>query len=145
MDLMARQSIEAACRRLVESFAVLIDARDYDRVMAMFATDAHYEPIGHVLDGHAAIRQYLDNRPVDRVTLHIMSNIVIDVVDDRHATGRSYVSYVNTAADPKGGDWGGGAAFGGLTLIATYDDAFSRGDGLWQFSRRLCRPIVRRA
>lgn len=140
MDTEGRLQIEAACRRLVESFALAVDGRDYDRAMPMFTPDAHYEPLGHVLDGHAAIRRYLDNRPGDRVTLHIASNIVIDVLDDRSATGRSYVTYVNTAA----GGTGDGAPFDGITLIASYDDTFRLSDGAWRFARRLCRPVVRR-
>ena len=140
VDLGARLLIEAECRRLVDDFALAIDARHYDRVMAMFTPDAHYEPIGHVLDGHAAIRRYLDNRPQDRVTLHVMGNVVIDVGDDRFATGRSYVTYVNAAAV----NTGDGAPFDGITLIAGYEDAFVMQGGAWRFARRLCRPIVRR-
>ncbi len=144
MDHQARQAIEAECRRLVDSFALCIDAGDYDRVMAMFLPDAHYEPIGHVLDGHAAIRRFLDARPKDRLTLHIMSNIVVEVIDDRQATARSYVSYVNTGRADNAGHEGGGAAFGGVSLIGFYDDAFRLSEAGWRFSQRLCHPVVRR-
>jgi len=141
---MLRWVIEAECRRLVESFALHIDSRNNDGIIAMFTPDAHYEPIGDVLDGHAAIRRYLDARPPDRLTLHVMSNIVIDVAGETRAMGGSYVSYVNARAGDAAHD-DGGVPFDGITLIGRYEDRFERaGDG-WRFSQRLCRAIVRRA
>lgn len=78
---------ERECTRLCNDFAWTVDQRDYDAFVELFAEDGAFERAGQRSVGHAAIRQFLDARPADRITRHIVSNIRVDLTGPATAAG----------------------------------------------------------
>jgi hypothetical protein len=90
MDALTRLTIEADCTRLMNRFNWAVDAMDYDQVVSLFVPDCVFSRADKSFHGHAGLRQSLNNRPADRVTRHVESNIVIDIADAEHASGKGY-------------------------------------------------------
>ncbi len=83
-------SIERACNRLANACYTLMDLGDYDGTAALFAEDATWVRGGKPTVGRVAIREALDKRPPDQISRHLVTNVVIRVVDDSNAEGTAY-------------------------------------------------------
>jgi ketosteroid isomerase-like protein len=90
MDDLARMLIERACERLVNSYANLIDAYDYDAFLGLWAEDAVMNMMGRELVGPAGIRAWLEARDPTMICRHQVTNIVTEVIDQNRATGFCY-------------------------------------------------------
>src|SRR5689334_3332736 len=66
-----------SCEALVIASYSLMDQGDYDGCADLFAPDATWIRGGKPVQGKAAIREALDQRPVDQVSRHIVTNIVV--------------------------------------------------------------------
>lgn len=137
-----RQVIEYACARLVNQFAVCNDAGRYDTLAALFAEDGQYarptDPDNFVV-GREAILAAFKARPADKLTRHLISNVVIDVQAPTSASGICYVTlYSGSTARPaeKHG------FVGQLSpLIGEYHDDFVLTTDGWKFRRRQGRLV----
>src|SRR5262245_45701502 len=90
MTGLQRIEAERACERLVNTYANLIDGYDYDGFMQLWADDAVWNVLGRVWTGKAGIRQGLEVRDPTMICRHLVTNIVIDVVNDDAAVGVCY-------------------------------------------------------
>lgn len=90
MDVTQRLAIESDCTRLMYQFSWAVDAMDYDAVVAMFVPDCTFSRADVFFHGHDGLRKSLASRPRDRVTRHVNANVVIDVADADHASGKAY-------------------------------------------------------
>ena len=116
--LLAYESIrQLACR-----YALAVDSRDLDSLVALFVDDVR---VGRDRSGRPALRQDFDRqlRAVGVTILHV-TNHVIDLEDDDRATGIVYCR----AEIQEGERW--------ITQAIQYRDAYARRDGRWLFVRR---------
>lgn len=119
-----RVESELELRQLAVRYALALDSRDLDSLVALFAPDVR---VGRDATGRDALRSWFDvsMRKV-RTTVHVVSNHVIDFDDTDHAHGvvycRDEVEYPDT------GEWQVG--------MLQYWDAYRRVDGEWCFDRR---------
>lgn len=124
---------EAAIRELILQYAVLLDARDFDRYAQLFAKDGIWQNGPTVHQGREAIRDMLSGiygpTPpgyVNTDSYRIVHNIEILSLDGDHATARSrhltLMRGENGAPTPR--------------LVGIYSDEFIREDGAWKFARR---------
>ncbi|MEI9852189.1 MAG: nuclear transport factor 2 family protein [Sphingomonas sp.] len=131
MDDLARLSIERACTRLVLEFARFNDDWDHESLASLFAEDCEFaRPLdpAHPYYGKAAVHAiFRDRRP--RLTRHVMTNILIDVVGEDEAHGNSYVTMISSPGTdaPQAGE---GIFFG------SFDDVFVRTAEGWRFKSR---------
>ena len=85
--------IEWQCGRLITGYCNHVDARDYEAFLALFSKDAEWETqAGGHMRGHEAFRAYLDNRSKTSLVRHVSTNARVEVIDETHATGRSYIT-----------------------------------------------------
>lgn len=119
-----RLSIEWACARLINLYAMLNDQARWDEVVALYAPDglmtrptAPDTPIV----GHPELLAAFTSRP-PRKTQHVCANIVVNVEDADTASATSAM-LLFTAPDQ-------------LPLVGTYRDRFTRIDGRWLFAER---------
>ena len=91
---------ERECSRLCHDFVWSVDRGDYDAFVALFASDGVFDRAGTPSRGHAAIRAFLDARPVDRVTRHTCSNVRIDMTGPQTATGNCMALMFQATAQP---------------------------------------------
>ena len=119
-----------AITALVMAYAERLDAGDLDGVAALFADATWRSSAGGQRRGTAAVRRVYDGVILydgSPRTRHVVSNLVIDVVDRGHATARSYFTVFQVLPDFP------------LQAIAAgrYHDAFECIDGSWRFADRL--------
>jgi len=127
-----RISIERACERLVTLFHIYADRFDHDALLGLYADDA---VVDHIyvgkIEGREAIKSYLARKETTSITRHITTNIVIDVIDESHAKGKSYWTFYASApgSTPP-------VLLKGPMAVGDYDDEFVRTKDGWRFSYR---------
>lgn len=128
---MAAPSATEAITALVMAYAERIDAGDLDGVAELFAHATWRSSAGGApLRGAAEVRRVYDGVILydgSPCTRHVVTNLVVEVADAAHATGRSYFTAFQARPDFP------------LQPIAAgrYHDAFECVDGRWRFADRL--------
>jgi hypothetical protein len=88
-DSVERAAAIVAIQQLAIRYAVGVDQRDLDLVAAQYVPDV---VCGHWGTGRDALRaMYLENDSSMDVTIHRVTNHMVDFVDDSHATGIVYL------------------------------------------------------
>jgi hypothetical protein len=88
-----RQSIEWACTRVINLYALLNDAADWEGVAGLYTPDgrmARPSAPNNPVVGRDAILASLKSRP-PRAARHVISNIVVDVDSDTEARAMSVI------------------------------------------------------
>jgi len=129
-------AIEQACTRLVNRFSVYNDQGEFAKLASLFSADGAYArptaPDDYV-HGRAAIEQAFASRPRDKLTRHVISNIVIDVIDQDRARGQCYVTLYTAALDNPAKL---GLKANPAQLVGEFFDEFIRTPQGWRFARR---------
>ena len=109
-------------RQLASRYAVALDARDLDTLVALFVDDVQ---VGRGASGHAALRENFRSQLRDLgVTILHVANHVIDVVDADHATG-----IVSCRAEIERDS-------ARIVQSIQYHDTYERRAGTWLFAHR---------
>ncbi|HWW64148.1 MAG TPA: nuclear transport factor 2 family protein [Sphingomonadaceae bacterium] len=132
MDDLKRLAIEQACRRLVLEFAKFNDDWDHERLAALFVEDCEFaRPLDpeYPYFGRDKVHAIFRDRKA-RLTRHVMTNILIDVVSEDEARGNSYVTMLSSphTEDPP---YEGEGIF-----VGAFDDVFVRTPDGWKFKSR---------
>jgi ketosteroid isomerase-like protein len=120
---LARLSAHEQIRQLAARYAVALDSRDLDALVALFVDDVQ---VGREQRGREALRKSFDTmlRQVGVTILNVGTH-VIDLVDATHATGVVYCH-----GEIQDGDrW--------IHQAIVYRDAYTRRRGHWYFVRRV--------
>jgi hypothetical protein len=114
----------ASIRQLAYRYAVALDSRNMDELVALFAPDVR---VGRDETGRDALKRWFTELMSDpRVTVHFVGNHVVDFQDAGHATGIVYCH--DELERPATGRWEKGKL--------QYWDSYVRLDGEWFFHRR---------
>ena len=110
-------------RLLASRYAVAVDTRDLDALVALFVPDVQ---VGRDTIGRDALRaSFEQSLGAVGVTVLLVGTHAIDVVDADHATGVQY-----SAGQVQDGDrW--------IHQAIVYRDTYERRDGRWLFVRRV--------
>lgn len=135
MDHHECQSIEQSCTRLINLYANLNDAQDWDAVAALYTEDAVMcRPSGgDPVEGRAAILAAFKARP-PRAQRHVVSNIVVDV--EGPATARSFCTIVLYQGEPSE-DGGLPVQSANSPLVGWYRDLIVLTPAGWRFKERV--------
>lgn len=110
-------------RQLAAHYAVAVDSRDLDALVALFVDDVR---VGRDAYGHEALRQmFADSLSQVQVTILHVGTHAIDLIDADHATGHVYCH----GEVQEGDDW--------IHQAILYRDTYARRDGSWRFVRRI--------
>lgn len=124
--------IERACARIVHAYARHADFGEAGEAAALFAESGRLEMSnGQVFDGREAVRARLEQQPQSQVSRHVISNVLIDVVDANRASGSCYLTlYRGTrVAD-------GALPLDAPFLVGHYEDRFVLTPDGWKFALR---------
>lgn len=135
MDIEERQAIEQECIRLINLYAVLNDANEWERLAELYTEEGRFArpsaPEDYI-QGREAILASFTARP-PRKSRHVVSNIVIDV--EGPATARAYSVILLFQGDA--------AEDGGLPVMAAnspfvgyFRDKLALTPGGWRFAER---------
>ena len=86
-----RYAIEWDCQKLSRQYYHLMDQRNYDDAIMLFSTDVHWEVMGLDLHGRKAVREAFSGL-TDSTIRHVLTNAIVDVVDEDNANSISYVT-----------------------------------------------------
>lgn len=141
MDITTRLWIQDACMRLSLRYAFALDHRDYEAFANVFAPDALWNgPPGQSCDSREAIRRFLAKRDPRVRKRHVVSNFLIEVLDERSARGVVYwTEYVHPDAP---GDEP--AVFSGANALGEYRDDYVRLGDEWFIARRITQRVFHR-
>lgn len=123
MDLLARLDAHDQIRMLASRYAVAVDSRDLDALVALFVADVR---VGRDTTGRDALRTSFDEslRSIGVSILQVTTH-QIELVDEEHATGVQY-----SAGQVQDGErW--------IHQSIAYRDTYERRDGTWLFVRRV--------
>lgn len=134
--------IERACRQLVMRSIRAFDERDWQAYARLFTEGGVFiranEP-SEPLIGRAAIETALRARPANRLTVHLCTNLEIEVLDDEHAQGRCYLLlYSGDASHPHEP---AGRAADAQQRVGEYRDSFERTAEGWRIACRIGKLI----
>ena len=115
-----------AIQQLAHRYAVHLDARDLDKLVALYVPDVR---VGKDATGHAVLRADFDRslRSVGATFLQV-GNHVVDFADDTHASGVVYTRGEIQAGGPESSRW--------IIQAIQYHDTYEKRDGRWLFARR---------
>jgi hypothetical protein len=134
-------AIERACARLVYGYARAADFGDGAAAAALFAEDGVLEmPGGRRFAGRDAIRRRLQEQPAAQVSRHVISNLIVDALDESRARGFCYLTLYRGTRGNEGGPLPSAAPF----VIGHYEDEYARGADGWRFAARRLTFTFRR-
>jgi hypothetical protein len=111
-----------------------LDHPDPDGFAGIYTEDGMYKPaaLPEPMYGHQAIRAWMAAYPTNRLGRHFSTNQIVDVVDEDHATGRSYAVVFREPA-PRDGVLSSEVT---PRSVVEYFDQFRRTDDGWRISER---------
>ena len=133
MDPRIRSAIEHACADLAIEYARSIDFRDYDNIANVFAEDATLT-IGQRFEGRDAIVAAMMQRPADLRSRHVITNVFIDVVDEKRARGICYLTLYRHVG-PESLERGP-VALRGPAAVGHYEDSYVKTADGWRIKHR---------
>lgn len=134
MDELARMSIERACERLVTEYCHFVDHGQAARIADQFTEDGVWAAPGSTLTGRAEIARGFGARQANtrRMSRHVCSNLLIDVLDHDNATGVVYLTLYR-----HDGEAGRRVSPSSVPdIVGEYRDTFVRTEQGWKFKRR---------
>jgi hypothetical protein len=139
-----RMVAEHECEKLQKLYGIYADQLEDERFADLFTEDGSIQvPEQPAYSGRAALRGGIQQmRALGLVYRHVMTNNVVNVIDENRAEGLSYLMAFNSAAAP---DAGGGRPMEAPTTLGEYKDTFRRTEKGWRFQSRVLRRVMRRA
>ncbi len=127
------RAIEWECQRILTCFCLYSDTRQYDKLMNLFTPDGVWFRLGEELRGHEKLRKALEARPLEALSRHIISNVLVTVIDEDHAESVSYKSIYRHEA---GETLDKPVPLNGPKWVSVYTDKFARTDDGWRITEK---------
>jgi hypothetical protein len=137
-----RMLIEHACMKLQRQYGVFADHGDVEGFTNLFAPDGSVAvPEAPPFVGHEAIRASIKALGDQEVTMrHVLTNNVVDAIDDESAEGVSYLVVYNSTAPV---DARGTRPVEPPATVGEYRDRFRRTPQGWKFQSRVLTRVFR--
>ncbi len=144
MDELDRMLVERSCERLINEYSRLVDFGEAAAVADLFTEDARWEGTDLLLDGREEIRAWFRKREgiARRVSRHVFTNVIIDVVSPTEASGLSYM--INYRHDREEGDESLPVVMEEPKWMGEARDSFRLTEEGWRFSSRRVEPAFMR-
>jgi ketosteroid isomerase-like protein len=95
----AQMVVERAAERTIAKLWAALDAGDLDGAAASFADDGVWHRQGKQLGGPAGVRAAMAERPKAARTRHVVTNVLIDAIDDANAEMQFYLTVYQHMAE----------------------------------------------
>lgn len=135
MDDTRRAEIERACKRLSHAYSKHVDFREYDAFVELFAEDGVLNT-GFELKGKEAIREGMKRRSGRLRSRHVVTNLIVDVVDEDHAEGITYLTLYRLITE-EARDPSNVLPLEGPAAVGHYTDKYIRTPEGWRFASRV--------
>ena len=138
-----------AATALVMKFFAALDTREHRVAANLMAPDGVWWRQGRQLTGPAAVLAALEQRPANRHTCHVVTNVQFAHVDDQRAELSYYLTAYESLVDdaPEGAASADGATARGaapvrLAGILLSEDQLTVIDGQWRIHRKSSRRML---
>ena len=141
MNREQERAIEWDCQKVWRQYYHYVDHHEFDKAIKLFTEDVTWKSMGLDVKGRAAVMETLDNGLGNDTIRHVVSNTVINVIDENHAELFEYHT-IYYSREGRREDMDGPLKFEGPHRVS---DAFARmrrvGDE-WQIYARENNPII---
>ena len=86
------RAIEWDCQKVLRQFYHLADQREYEEATNLLSPDVEWNVLGVELNGRDEILKGLLGGVARGTIAHVITNTVVDVIDETHAVSNSYNS-----------------------------------------------------
>lgn len=144
MDRKQERTIEWECQKVLRLYYQHVDQREYEKAANLFTPDIEWQALGVQLNGREELLKGLVAGLAEGTIAHVITNTVVDVIDETHAVSKSYNSdYYVPGARVEDGD--GPLPFEGPhRLEDNYTELVLTDEG-WLISKRDVKVIFRRS
>ena len=142
MDRKQERTIEWECQRVLRQYYQYVDQREYEKATNLFTSDIEWQALGVRLNGREELLKGLVAGLAEGTIAHVITNTVVDVIDETHAVSKSYnTDYYVPGARVEDGD--GPLPFDGPhRLEDNYTELILTDEG-WLISKRDVKVIFR--
>ncbi len=92
--------VERAAERAIVKLWAALDSADYDGVANSFTDDGVWHRQGKQLAGSAGVRAAMAERPKSARTRHVITNALVNAVDENNAEMQFYLTVYQHTAEP---------------------------------------------
>lgn len=142
MNADERRAAQWDCAEVAVRFYRALDARDYSGLVQVMTPDGVWLRQGNRLAGRHAIEEALAGRDAGVSTVHLVSNIIVDVKDSQSATATYYISVHHHHAAPEDTQ---PPAVPHLRTVQLCTDQLVRDGGAWRISDKAPVALFRTA
>jgi hypothetical protein len=134
VDDLQRLLIERECDRLVTRYCHYVDHGEASKIADLFSKDGSWRAPGVLMSGQDELRSGFAAREAnsERMSRHVCNNLIVDVVDEDHATGCVYLTLYRHDGDASRKV----SPLEGPALVGEYRDRFVRTAEGWRFDER---------
>ena len=133
MDEARRRAIEWDCTRTLTRFINALDAGDYETMAGLMAENGVWLRPGGDAIGPAGLLEAMRDRPRDLIIRHVISNVLVEVIDEDNATGITYLTvYRHRGPAPQDGP----APVSGVHMVGVSHNRLVRESGGWRISEK---------
>jgi uncharacterized protein (TIGR02246 family) len=132
MDASEHAAIQTACAMLVARYGHLADQREHRAFAELFAPQGEWIRPGMHMRGRDEIFRFMESRPADALTRHLVGSIHIEPVDVSHARGLSYTTVYRER------NFQGKLPVPHVQaeMVVDYRDEYVRIEGRWHIAKR---------
>ena len=135
--------IEWECQRVLRQYYLYVDQREYEKAANLFTPDVEWQALGVHLTGRDEILKGLVGGLAKGTIRHVITNTIVDVIDENHATSKSYnADYYEPGVRVEDSD--GPVPFEGPHRIEDNYAELVRSNEGWLISKRDVTLIFRR-
>ena len=144
MDRKQERAIEWECQRVLRQYYHYVDQREYEKAANLFTPDVDWQAMGVHLKGRDEILKGLVGGLAEGTIRHVITNTVVDVIDETHAVSKSYnADYYEPGVKVEDSD--GPIPFEGAHRIHDNYAELVHTDEGWLISKRAVKIIFRRS
>ena len=143
MDSETERGIEWDVQKVLRQYYHHVDQREYDKATALFTPDVDWDVMGLKVNNQEDMLEALQQSLGSDTIRHVLTNTVVTVVDENHATARSYNTLYYTADTEYRESDNPLAMEGPHRLLDSYAELTRTSDG-WRISKRRSLIVFRR-
>jgi hypothetical protein len=96
-----RATIQRDIEHMIFRFFLHLDEQEYDQLSSLMASTGTWLRNNVLLRGPLDVREAMRSRPVGFTTRHLITNIIVDIVDTDHANVTFYMTVFVHSADER--------------------------------------------
>ena len=136
------RAIEWDCQKVLCLYYQHVDQREFEKAVALFTPDVDWVGLEVPLRGREKVLEALYPALGQSTARHVLTNTVVDVIDEDHAKARSYNTlYTSHETTFKAGD--NPIPFEGANILGDMSEELVRTDEGWRIAQRRAVAIFR--